>query len=176
MQHLPCFCWCSGSGWDGVIFPCSSPYNAVLCCEQHWYHTCVMSIAEQYLHSIKTLSKPPPPQSQQAGGLQDIDRVRTLPGWQNQPKRSSHIYQAIWCPHSAIEGGKGGRWMGHTRHSTLSLWRCLSSQTAAMYIEALLPGTCPNIACWWQVENIFVLSLCFYASFALFFPLPFSFN
>lgn len=53
------------------------------------------------------------------------------------------------------------------------IWRCLFSQTTATCIEALIPRTWPNVSCWWEVENNWIIvenifSPCFHMAFTCF--------
>lgn len=61
----------------------------------------------------------------------------------------------------------------------VSKWRCQSSQTTSMLVEALLPRKLPNITNWWEVEYVFFslsVFLCGLCCVCLFVGFPSSFS
>ena len=72
----------------------------------------------------------------------------------NWPKEYSTPYDV----HSTIKAKRKQKcvWGRHL------LLQCLSSRAITMCTEALLPGKCLDIGCWWEVENKSFVFFCFH--------------
>lgn len=132
---------CTGHVWDGVHFPYSSLYSAVLCiCSENSITNSRMIWL--LLNSAGTASRLSPNHTKQSGVSKKWEG--TLPWQLNDQRKISYSVM----PHSAAL--KGER---RSRFSCYENVQMLSSQATTMCTEFLLLKTWLNITCWWELEN-----------------------